>query len=231
MPIYPPAWRQARWKGFSEDPARITSRAGDRVCGSRWSPQTLVGMAGAVPGCAGWRRQGTLGELSWDQWQLLCVHRVGAQLAQCEAAPGLSWCSSRAVISLGLGKGPGPAEQPSRSHCPASRFGLRLRRTPSRVPCASCTPRWLQGAGLRDDATEQCSAPALCVCHCGNTRGGCGGKGEEGEGRPAGQLGSPEAAAPVHPRQVVRVGSSEGAWRQASGSAPPLPRFTVALVR
>lgn len=38
------------WKGFSEDPARTTSRAGDIGCGAPWSPQRLVAMARAVVG-------------------------------------------------------------------------------------------------------------------------------------------------------------------------------------
>lgn len=53
----------------------------------------------------------------------------------------------------------------SRSQCsppPPTAVCPRLGRSPSRVPCAACTPRRSQGAGLRGDVTEERAAPALC---------------------------------------------------------------------
>lgn len=94
---------------------------------------------------------------SWPGARLL----LAPLLAGGAGADAPPWCGSRTVIPLGLGRGPRPAEQPESMSRP--RFCGRLGRSPSRVPCSACTPSQCQGAGLRDDVTEQPATPAPCV--------------------------------------------------------------------
>lgn len=134
-----------------------------------WGTVVTANISGDGRGGGG---QGGGGGSPWRSGAGTCGSCCVPTGLRCGAAPGLSsprrswrvdappWYDSRLVISPGLGRGPRSAEQPeSMSRLP---FCPRLGRSPSRVPCAACTTRWSQGAGLRGDVTEQRAAPALC---------------------------------------------------------------------
>lgn len=232
------AWREERapLKGVSADLTRIKSRIRDIGCLTPWSSQPLVAVAGAVVGRVEEVRHLEVAEpgpvaaavCPWG-WGTVGRVRGCSQVSLPQEEREQMLLPTRVVIPPALEKGYRPAKQPEYlSRSPT----WQVTRTQTwRRPQRRLHPQEVPGCGAQGRCHSATCSPGSVRPATAGTRGVGVMTKERRGGSPRGstvsdlgqQLGRGEAAAAGHTRQVLRVGSGEGAWRPASQSTPHPP--------